>query len=77
MSYFMQAVLGLRVDCGFPRWMGYGMLIYMTSMLTLFGNFYYKTYRIAKKKQRENSNNMQNGAVLNGNAQIESQKKLN
>ncbi|XP_028412916.1 elongation of very long chain fatty acids protein 4-like [Dendronephthya gigantea] len=43
-SNFLQAILGLREDCGFPRWMAYGMLSYMISMFMLFGNFYYRTY---------------------------------
>jgi hypothetical protein len=75
-SYLMQAILGLRENCGFPRWMGYGMLLYMVSMLTLFGNFYYKTYRDAKSKQ-EGKRNSRNDTVLNGVTQNGSQKKIN
>ncbi|CAB3979678.1 elongation of very long chain fatty acids 4 [Paramuricea clavata] len=75
-SYLMQAILGLRENCGFPRWMGYGMLLYMVSMLTLFGNFYYKTYRDAKSKQ-EGKHNSRNDTVVNGVTQNGSQKKLN
>ncbi|EFA83001.1 GNS1/SUR4 family protein [Heterostelium album PN500] len=31
-------------DCPFPHWMFYGMIIYMFSMLFLFGAFYSKAY---------------------------------
>ena len=68
----MQAILGLRQDCGFPRWMGYGMILYMVSMVTLFANFYYKTYRETKRKQQD-----QNGVVGNGVTKNGSQKKRN
>eukprot|EP01130_Rhizamoeba_saxonica_P019199 TRINITY_DN985_c0_g1_i1.p1 TRINITY_DN985_c0_g1~~TRINITY_DN985_c0_g1_i1.p1 ORF type:complete len:242 (-),score=23.19 TRINITY_DN985_c0_g1_i1:25-750(-) len=37
----------------FPRWMGIAMLGYMVSMLTLFGNFYYQSYRARRNAQRE------------------------
>lgn len=49
-AFVGHAVYGLIEDCGFPRWTGYGMLLYMVSMLTLFGNFYLQTYRNAKSK---------------------------
>ncbi len=72
-SNFTHAILGLRENCGFPRWMGYGMVIYMLSMLALFANFYYKTYRSAKRKQeRKHTSHVVNGVTQNG-----SQKKLN
>ena len=68
----MQAVLGLRENCGFPRWMGYGMILYMVSMVILFANFYYKTYRKTKRKQEE-----QNGILVKRVTQNGSQKKRN
>ena len=74
---FTHAILGLRVDCGFPRWMGYGMIMYMISMLTLFGNFYYKTYRIVRSKQKEESSRKNEDNTVNGVERTESLKKFN
>lgn len=41
---------GLRVQCDFPVWMQYALIIYMISFIVLFGNFYAKQY-LAKGKQ--------------------------
>eukprot|EP01120_Amphizonella_sp_Union-15-10_P010388 TRINITY_DN4141_c0_g2_i1.p1 TRINITY_DN4141_c0_g2~~TRINITY_DN4141_c0_g2_i1.p1 ORF type:complete len:268 (-),score=28.83 TRINITY_DN4141_c0_g2_i1:102-905(-) len=46
----VHVILGLYLDSPFPRWMGWGMLIYMTSLLLLFGNFYFQAY-LGKKPQ--------------------------
>ena len=76
LSYVIQAVLALYDDCGFPRWVSYGMMMYMVTMISLFGNFYFKTYQNARRKQQENRDEgngiLQIGVVQNG-----SQKKLN
>mmetsp|Transcript_51519 Transcript_51519/g.129251 ORF Transcript_51519/g.129251 Transcript_51519/m.129251 type:complete len:273 (-) Transcript_51519:45-863(-) len=34
----------------FPRWAGYGMLIYMSSLIVLFMNFYIRSYIAGKSK---------------------------
>ena len=70
----MQAILGLREDCDFPRWMGYGMLFYMISMLVLFGNFYYKTYT-RKASNHEEKQAYQKNVVANSATQKETRKK--
>eukprot|EP01122_Echinamoeba_exundans_P007537 TRINITY_DN2342_c0_g1_i1.p1 TRINITY_DN2342_c0_g1~~TRINITY_DN2342_c0_g1_i1.p1 ORF type:complete len:277 (-),score=42.86 TRINITY_DN2342_c0_g1_i1:162-992(-) len=38
------SMYGLWIDCPFPRWMHWGMLIYMASLFTLFLNFYIQAY---------------------------------
>lgn len=40
-------VLGMnaiRSNCGFPIWMPYALVIYMSSFIILFGKFYAKMY---------------------------------
>lgn len=83
-AFVGQAVYALHDDCGFPRWMGYGMILYMVSMLTLFGNFYFRTYRNARNKEnaaRENAARenaaRENGVVANGVRESRDRKKLN
>ncbi|XP_046860862.1 elongation of very long chain fatty acids protein 4-like [Xenia sp. Carnegie-2017] len=64
---FLQAVLALREDCGFPRWMAYALITYMMSMILLFGNFYLKTYLKTRLKLSNGENGkVQNGKVQNG-----------
>ncbi|EGG20584.1 GNS1/SUR4 family protein [Cavenderia fasciculata] len=38
------SLYAIYYDCPFPRWMFYAMIIYMMSMLFLFGSFYLHTY---------------------------------
>ncbi|CAB4021176.1 elongation of very long chain fatty acids 4 [Paramuricea clavata] len=76
LSYVVQAVLALYDDCGFPRWVSYGMMSYMITMISLFGNFYFRTYRNARSK-REGEHNKQNGDVQIGIVQNGTQKKIN
>jgi elongation of very long chain fatty acids protein 4 len=40
----VMGINGLRTNCIFPLWMIYAMIIYMTSFLILFSNFFYQTY---------------------------------
>ena len=56
--------------------MAYALVLYMISMVILFGNFYFKTYRIGKKKEKDNEK-VQNGAALKGAAQNGTKKKSN
>jgi preprotein translocase subunit YajC len=48
----------------------------MITMISLFGNFYFRTYRNARSK-REGEHNKQNGDVQNGTVQNGSEKKIN
>jgi 5-methylthioribose kinase len=72
----VQAVLALYDDCGFPRWVSYGMMLYMVTMISLFANFYFSTYRASRikkdGKQNQQHSNKQHGGVLNA-----TQKKTN
>ena len=54
--------------------MGYGMILYMVSMLTLFGNFYLQTYRQARSKGKETQE--RNTAVANGVSMKNNGKKV-
>ncbi|XP_046861372.1 elongation of very long chain fatty acids protein 4-like [Xenia sp. Carnegie-2017] len=70
-SLFIQAILALRQDCGFPRWMCYALLGYMTSMIFLFGNFYLQTYLKGMKKHDKDVN----GNVHSVNGKLEGKPK--
>jgi GNS1/SUR4 family len=37
----------------FPKWAGYGMIIYMTSLIVLFMNFYLKAYTAPRKSNKK------------------------
>ena len=74
-SYVVQAVLALNDDCGFPRWVSYGMMIYMVTMISLFANFYFSTYRKSRSKpegKQDKQGEKPNAGVPNG-----TQKKTN
>ena len=46
-QFFTALVLGvnaLRMDCPFPLWMQYTLVIYMISFIVLFLNFYMHAY---------------------------------
>ncbi|XP_066467268.1 very long chain fatty acid elongase 4 [Tiliqua scincoides] len=51
--------LSIYVDCPFPKWMHWGVIIYAFSFIFLFGNFYYRTYRVPKQP-------VKNGKISNG-----------
>eukprot|EP01133_Synstelium_polycarpum_P016847 gene16847-20031_t len=51
------SVYELYFDCPFPRWMNYAMIIYMFSMLFLFGSFYINAY--IKNNNKKNLKKMQ------------------
>jgi hypothetical protein len=38
------AIYVIAADCPFPKWMQWGMLIYMASLIVLFMNFYIQAY---------------------------------
>ena len=42
----------LRVNCNFPLWMQYAMIVYMISFLFLFSNFYVNAYKTGGKKKK-------------------------
>uniref|UniRef100_A0A914XNL3 Elongation of very long chain fatty acids protein n=1 Tax=Plectus sambesii TaxID=2011161 RepID=A0A914XNL3_9BILA len=48
---FMHGAIGLYVDCPFPRWMGWALLLYMVSFIVLFANFYLHAYITKKPKK--------------------------
>ncbi|GJQ85711.1 hypothetical protein Trydic_g13401 [Trypoxylus dichotomus] len=41
------------VDCGYPRFMGYLLLLHSSIFLALFSHFYYQTYTSAKKQIKQ------------------------
>ncbi|KAJ1526065.1 hypothetical protein ONE63_009231 [Megalurothrips usitatus] len=46
-QFTVALVLGvnsIRVECDFPMWMKYALVVYMVSFIVLFGNFYAKAY---------------------------------
>eukprot|EP01132_Coremiostelium_polycephalum_P009160 gene9160-11226_t len=46
------SVYALYYNCEFPRWMMYAMILYMFSMLALFGSFYFHAYINKKRNPR-------------------------
>jgi hypothetical protein len=40
-------IIGLYINCPFPRWMGYTLVAYMVSFIVLFSNFWYHAYDMA------------------------------
>ena len=66
------AVYSLYVDCDFPRWMSWALILYMVSFLVLFGNFYLQAYIKGKSKKSvsfqdktRTEKHLQNGAMQN------------
>ena len=52
LQFISALVLGIHAifrGCEFPLWMQYALVVYMTSFLGLFGNYYRKEY-LAKKQ---------------------------
>ncbi|XP_050735194.1 elongation of very long chain fatty acids protein 4-like isoform X2 [Eriocheir sinensis] len=52
-------VLGARaivVGCDFPLWMQYALVVYMSSFIVLFGQFYVQAYRLKQKKLKGSKN---------------------
>ncbi|KAK9738407.1 GNS1/SUR4 family [Popillia japonica] len=41
------------VDCGYPTFMGYLLLLHSSIFLVLFGHFYYETYTPSKKQIKQ------------------------
>ncbi|XP_071541485.1 very long chain fatty acid elongase 4-like isoform X1 [Panulirus ornatus] len=74
-------VLGARaivVGCDFPLWMQYALVVYMTSFIVLFGQFYVRAYRFRCQRRLKESKNGSvshksetNGTVCNGVAPVQ------
>jgi len=43
-------IVGLYVDCPFPKWISYGLALYMFSLILLFSNFWSHAYKSGVKK---------------------------
>lgn len=58
MAQFVSAlVLGIRAliyGCDFPLWMQYALVVYMSSFLVLFGNYYRNAYILHQQQQQRN-----------------------
>ncbi|NXJ93539.1 ELOV4 protein, partial [Corythaixoides concolor] len=71
--------LSIYIDCPFPKWMHWGVIFYAVTFIFLFGNFYYRTYKLPKEPVKNGK--IANGAVANGvnkpenNAVVENGKK--
>lgn len=71
--------LSIYIDCPFPKWMHWGVIFYAVTFIFLFGNFYYRTYKLPKESIKNGK--IANGAVANGvskpenNAVVENGKK--
>nr|XP_045613534.1 elongation of very long chain fatty acids protein 4-like isoform X1 [Procambarus clarkii] len=69
-------VLGARaivVGCDFPLWMQYALVVYMSSFIVLFGQFYVQAYRLKyqrklkeSKSGRAHHKSEANGVIANG-----------
>lgn len=51
----VQTIRGLRINCPFPRRMGYTLIGYMVSFIVLFGNFWFQSYTRAGKKNKKDA----------------------
>ncbi|EMP35725.1 Elongation of very long chain fatty acids protein 4 [Chelonia mydas] len=56
--------MSIYIDCPFPKWMHWGVMIYAITFIFLFGNFYYRTYKMPKEPIKNGK--IVNGAVANG-----------
>ncbi|KAF0303631.1 Elongation of very long chain fatty acids protein 4 [Amphibalanus amphitrite] len=59
LQFFVALVLGvnaLRLDCPFPLWMQYTLVIYMISFILLFLNFYIHAYSTGKARSARAQN---------------------
>nr|XP_041571007.1 elongation of very long chain fatty acids protein 4 isoform X1 [Taeniopygia guttata] len=71
--------MSIYIDCPFPKWMHWGVIFYAVTFIFLFGNFYYRTYKLPKEPVKNGK--IANGAVANGvskpenNAVVENGKK--
>ncbi|XP_055678316.1 elongation of very long chain fatty acids protein 4-like [Lutzomyia longipalpis] len=61
----VMGINGIRTGCDFPLWMHYALVIYMTSFIILFGNFYIKAY-VAEVKRRTPKREINGNALSNG-----------
>lgn len=57
--------LSLYIDCPFPKWMHWALIVYAVTFIVLFVNFYYRTYREPKASSKAGKV-ATNGAMLNG-----------
>ncbi|QRY18893.1 ORF-23 [Teiidae poxvirus 1] len=42
--------MSIYIDCPFPKWTQWSVIIYSITFILLFGNFYFRTYKISNKK---------------------------
>eukprot|EP01063_Lacrimia_lanifica_P026123 TRINITY_DN3469_c0_g4_i1.p2 TRINITY_DN3469_c0_g4~~TRINITY_DN3469_c0_g4_i1.p2 ORF type:complete len:263 (+),score=119.15 TRINITY_DN3469_c0_g4_i1:55-843(+) len=49
---FAQSAIAVKGRCGWPEWMKWQQLMYMTTMLVLFGNFFIQSYVVKKPKKK-------------------------
>lgn len=54
----------IYIDCPFPKWMHWSVIFYATSFIILFGNFYYRTYKMPKQPMKNGK--ISNGVMANG-----------
>ena len=52
-------IYSLYVECDYPRWMSWALILYMISFLVLFGNFYLQSY--IKKSKLKDGTKVANG----------------
>ncbi|KAG1658189.1 Elongation of very long chain fatty acids protein 4 [Nymphon striatum] len=60
-------VYAIIMDCKFPLWMQYALVLYMCSFIILFGNFYWKEY-VNKKENDKLEINKSKRKFINGTA---------
>nr|XP_033794716.1 elongation of very long chain fatty acids protein 4 isoform X1 [Geotrypetes seraphini] len=57
--------LSLYIDCPFPKWMHWALIVYAVTFIVLFANFYYQTYR-EPKRPTKTGKIAANGVIANG-----------
>ncbi|XP_045176651.2 elongation of very long chain fatty acids protein 4-like isoform X1 [Mercenaria mercenaria] len=72
----IHAVQSLVLRCEFPLWMQYAVVLYASSILALFLNFYFQAYIKSHRRKAKEVEGKNNGQVANGvsNGHTESKK---
>ena len=64
-SLFLNGLLVIFSDCGYPHWLAYLLMGYSLTLFLLFGNFYMQSHRTSKEQKKDIMRHDANGNQIN------------
>ncbi|KAE8603121.1 hypothetical protein XENTR_v10014225 [Xenopus tropicalis] len=69
--------LSLYIDCPFPKWMHWALIVYAITFIILFVNFYYRTYNAPKAPAKSGKSLINGKTSVNGKSSVNGKCQIN